>query len=213
MVGIKQFDTDTVLEHAARVFWRDGFDAASIRTLEAETGLGRGSIYNAFGGKSALFLAALNRYAATEGAGPLAHLANSDTRSGLQDMLLMIATRMDTPGRPWGCLLTNSCVGAGGTPEIEARIAALTGVMQAAMEEAFGRAKQCGQIAADADVVALARFYCAVARGIGVSHKSGAGLAALHDIVTVAMRAWPDLEHTSEYGDYLVPARLNGDQP
>ncbi len=198
MAGMKQFDRDTVLEHAARVFWRDGFDAASIRTLEAETGLGRGSIYNAFGGKSALFLAALDRYAETEGAGPLAHLANPDTRAGLQDMLRMLAARMDTPGRPQGCLLTNSCVRAGGTPEIAARIAALTGAMQAAMEHAFGRAKHSGQIAVDVDVVALARFYCAVARGIGVSHKCGAGRDAMHDIVTVAMRAWPTLQQTPE---------------
>ncbi len=191
MAGTRHFDTDDVLTKATQAFWRDGYEATSIQTLEAATGLGRGSLYNAFGDKAALFLAVLDHYAKTVGAAPLAHLANADVRAGLEAMLRAIAARMDTPGRPRGCLLTNSCLAPAGQTEVEARIATLMGGMQAALEAALRRGVETDQLASGADVVALARFYCAVVRGIGVSHKAGADLAALTSIVDVAMRAFP----------------------
>jgi len=69
--------------------------------------------------------------------------------------------------------LNQSNVTRKGIDAIEAaRARATLGEISLAMEDAFGRAEQCGQIAANARVVASARFHCAVARGIGVSHKS-----------------------------------------
>jgi AcrR family transcriptional regulator len=64
MVGIRQFDEDKVLADALDLFWRKGLRATSMPDLAAATGVQRGSLYNAFGGKEDLFLLAFDRYAA-----------------------------------------------------------------------------------------------------------------------------------------------------
>lgn len=58
----KSFNEETALEKAMQVFWEKGFEPASIADLLAGTGLNRGSLYNAFGGKRQLFVKALLRY-------------------------------------------------------------------------------------------------------------------------------------------------------
>ena len=50
----KSFDEETAVESAMQVFWEKGFEPASIADLLAGTGLNRGSLYNAFGGKQQL---------------------------------------------------------------------------------------------------------------------------------------------------------------
>lgn len=57
------FDSDAVLDQVFEQFWRRGVRATSISDLARETGLQRGSLYNAFGSKEQLFLAAYERYA------------------------------------------------------------------------------------------------------------------------------------------------------
>lgn len=61
----RSFDPDRVLESAMRKFWKDGYDAVGIADLCAATGIGRQSLYDAFGGKRALYLACLERYVRT----------------------------------------------------------------------------------------------------------------------------------------------------
>jgi len=47
----------TILEGARRAFARHGYEAATVKVLEAETGLSRGAIFHHFKDKDALFLA------------------------------------------------------------------------------------------------------------------------------------------------------------
>ena len=58
----KSFDEELALEKAMEVFWSRGFDSASIAELIAQTGINRGSLYNAFGGKQPLFVRTLLKY-------------------------------------------------------------------------------------------------------------------------------------------------------
>lgn len=56
------FSTETAVRDARAVFWRHGFDNAPLPELERATGLGRSSIYHAFGSKRGLFDAAVTNY-------------------------------------------------------------------------------------------------------------------------------------------------------
>lgn len=58
----KSFDEETAIENAMRVFWEKGYEPASIADLLEGTGLNRGSLYNAFGGKQQLFVKSLRKY-------------------------------------------------------------------------------------------------------------------------------------------------------
>jgi TetR/AcrR family transcriptional regulator, transcriptional repressor for nem operon len=58
----KSFDEDEIVGKAMNVFWEKGFEPASMADLIASTGITRGSLYNAFGGKEQLFVKALQKY-------------------------------------------------------------------------------------------------------------------------------------------------------
>lgn len=62
MARTQGFSRDTVVRAARTVFWRAGFEGASIPALEQATGLNRSSLYNAFGSKRGLFDAAVQSY-------------------------------------------------------------------------------------------------------------------------------------------------------
>ncbi|TNM59339.1 helix-turn-helix transcriptional regulator [Streptomyces sp. NP160] len=56
------FEEAAAVRAARRVFWRHGFEQASVPDLERATGLGRSSLYHAFGSKRGLYDAALASY-------------------------------------------------------------------------------------------------------------------------------------------------------
>ncbi len=58
----KSFDEDEIVGKAMNVFWEKGFEPASMADLITSTGITRGSLYNAFGGKEPLFVKALQKY-------------------------------------------------------------------------------------------------------------------------------------------------------
>ena len=58
----REFDVEEALGAALKVFWRKGYDGASLTDLTEAMGVTRPSLYCAFGNKEALFRAALHRY-------------------------------------------------------------------------------------------------------------------------------------------------------
>ncbi len=56
------FEKSHVVRAARRVFWERGYEEASVPDLESATGLGRSSLYLAFGSKRGLFDAAVTSY-------------------------------------------------------------------------------------------------------------------------------------------------------
>ncbi|MEO1086822.1 MAG: TetR/AcrR family transcriptional regulator [Acidobacteriota bacterium] len=58
----KSFDTDQALAKAMQVFWSKGYDSTSMTNLTQAMGINKGSLYNAFGGKRALFIKSIVKY-------------------------------------------------------------------------------------------------------------------------------------------------------
>jgi AcrR family transcriptional regulator len=192
MVGVKQFNADTVIDRAMILFWRIGYGATSIQNLERATKLARGSLYNAFGDKEGLFIAALKRYDATVGAKRIEQLSNPDPFLAIEGFLNTLVDQMSEPGRPRGCLHTNTSLEIPSAPnEVLRIIAERTGAIEAALYAVFRRAKTRGLLERTADVRAFARFYLGTAKGITVLHRVYGNTAMLRDIVKVAMSKWP----------------------
>ena len=59
----REFDHDDLLRIAFDQFWRKGVRGTSLSDIARDAGVQRGSLYNAFGSKEALFLCAYQRYA------------------------------------------------------------------------------------------------------------------------------------------------------
>jgi AcrR family transcriptional regulator len=61
----RTFDENDVIAAARDEFWSRGYAATSVDDLTSATGLGKGSLYGAFGDKHGLFLRALDDYIGT----------------------------------------------------------------------------------------------------------------------------------------------------
>ena len=59
----REFDVDLALDRALEIFWRQGYEGASLPDLTRAMGINRPSLYAAFGNKEELFRKALDRYA------------------------------------------------------------------------------------------------------------------------------------------------------
>ena len=62
MARPREFDEGAVLDAAVLCFWKQGYEATSVRDLVAHTGITAASLYNAFGDKRALYEKALDHY-------------------------------------------------------------------------------------------------------------------------------------------------------
>ncbi len=107
----KSFDVDDVLDRATDVFWAKGYEAASMSDLLKATGINKGSLYNAFGSKKALFTQALLRYDRTQRQASFAGLRKLDDPvaavTGLFDLLI---EQCVSDADHKGCLLVNTAL-------------------------------------------------------------------------------------------------------
>jgi TetR/AcrR family transcriptional repressor of nem operon len=73
----KDFDETEILRKAINLFWQKGYYDTSLHDLINELGIGRSSIYHAFGDKHSLFLKALELYQ-REGTAKIIAILQSD---------------------------------------------------------------------------------------------------------------------------------------
>jgi AcrR family transcriptional regulator len=102
----RSFDSDVALDSAAELFWAKGFAETSLDELSAAMGMGRPSIYNAFGDKEALFVRALERFRDTTGSSPLRAMDSEESIHDALDAFFHQVVAYTTADRSHlGCLL------------------------------------------------------------------------------------------------------------
>jgi AcrR family transcriptional regulator len=188
----RAFDAEEALERATEVFWRSGYEGASLQALTRAMGINPPSLYMAFGNKDGLFRRALDRYAEKRAAFMAEVLARPTARSVAESYLFGSAELMSGGHDPPGCLLVQSGIscgaaGAGVPQELALRRAG----PEAALRARFERARSEGDLPADANPSALARYLSTVNYGMAVQAGAGVGVEALKEIGLVALQAWP----------------------
>src|SRR3954452_6976090 len=100
------FDRAQVLEAVERQFRKTGYAGTSLDDLCAVTGLGRGSLYAAFGDKHSLFLEALNGYCDRTESGFTAMMGGPDSEAldRLRCFLSTATTRVFDDSDRLGCM-------------------------------------------------------------------------------------------------------------
>ncbi|TVO68439.1 TetR/AcrR family transcriptional regulator [Denitromonas ohlonensis] len=105
----KSFDEDEAVGKAMKVFWEKGFEAASLADLIAGTGITRGSLYNAFGGKEQLFIRTLRKYDKDKRRVMLAELeAMDDPERAITALFDGIVAESLADAEKKGCFLVNT---------------------------------------------------------------------------------------------------------
>lgn len=187
----RSFDTEAAVDAAMRLFWRHGYEGTSVAMLQDATGLTPPSIYGAFGSKEALYRRCLDRYAETEG---FVLAESGDARSAFRQYLHTAARRFSRPDRPQGCMISSAALNLKpGIDPVHAETAGRRAATLASFTARLERARRDGELPADADPAALARFFGAVIQGMSVQATDGADQKTLRTIADSALAAWPRL--------------------
>ena len=145
----RSFCQERALDAAVHVFWEKGYDGASLDDLTRAMGIGRPSLYGAFGDKRALFLAALERYGATVGScGVVALGEHDDVREAVKAFLeRVLRAQTDAPG---GCLVGGAASPAIGTIEgVGEAVRGMACQTETIIRDRFDAAREAGQLADD----------------------------------------------------------------
>jgi len=187
MARTKEFDTEEVLEKAIGLFWDKGFNACSMQDVVEGLGLSRSSIYETFGDKRQLFLAALKKYQ-QEGADAMRNklARTTDIRQTLKEMFYAILP--PEPGAK-GCFMVSAGIElAPHDPEIAAIVNANNQEIEAILHAAIQKGQSAGQLSKNLDALSLARFIFANLSALRVSAASTtAERSKLEDIIKVAL--------------------------
>jgi AcrR family transcriptional regulator len=181
MSGRKQFDVTAALDRAMRVFWQRGYADASLDALSSATGLGRGSLYGAFGGKDALFRKSLDRYAGTYGAQYEHALASrpGEPVQAIEAFFEVVLARIADPSVPAGCLIAHSAAQAPVlNEENSAHVRALLDTQRARVRAALADSEAGPQVLDE-----LTTYIVAVNQSLAVLSRAGASEAQLRAVV------------------------------
>ena len=189
MPRTKEFRPEAALEAAMELFWRKGYGATSMRDLLDGMGIGRGSFYDTFGDKHALFLAALDRFEEAR-TGWVDEALEGSGMSGIEEVFRRSIEGLVAFEPRRGCLLANSAVElAPHDPEVAGRISRYVRRTEEAFTGALDRARESGEIPAGKDPRALARFLVSNLHGLRVLARAGSDRRALEDAARVALEA------------------------
>lgn len=189
MARTREFDSDAVIDEAVGVFWRKGYAATSIQDLVEATGIGRGSLYAAFGSKEGLYEAALIRYAEQSSSDMIARLESAaPVHEVLRDVLVSLVDATVTDPERRGCLITNTVTERLPRDPVAGRVVGEALDRNAmAFTALLRRARARGELPPDADVTAMADFIVTTIQGLRVQGKAGADRRRLVAIVDLAL--------------------------
>jgi TetR/AcrR family transcriptional regulator, transcriptional repressor for nem operon len=173
MVGARQFDEQEVIAIALEVFWRKGLHDASMQDLATATGVQRGSLYNAYGDKEAIFLRAFDQYAGEFLETARNALARGDAAARLQKLFDVIVVNMTSGSPPRGCLTTRTALdGAVSSAAVRQRVQNLLNRLEHLISKAISSAPNKST---RIDANRLARVVVTFTRGLAVMERAGYG--------------------------------------
>ena len=188
MARPREFDRELALERATGVFWAKGYASTSTEDLLAAMGIGRQSLYNAFGDKRALYLEALERYQRATNSGHLQRLkAPASPVAGIKALLFGLIAE-DAGQRSMGCMGVGAVseFGAGdpALAELRARVGRL---LFSNLAERLREGQARGEIDPAMNVEDAARFVQMTMTGLQLAARSGAGADTLRSLAHFAV--------------------------
>jgi AcrR family transcriptional regulator len=170
----RSFDEDQVMCAARDLFWKGGYAETSLDELADATGLGRGSLYGAFGDKHTLFLRTLDSYCGSVLDSWRNTLSGADALGCLRAHVRGFAAQVAADNARRGCMLAKSTAERGAVDaDVVKEAQATFDAMHSILTRSIERAQAEGSIQRDADPAALGALLLALIRGIEALGRGG----------------------------------------
>lgn len=176
------------------VFWKNGYEGASMNDLVAATGMNKPSLYAAFGDKEALFLKALARYGERVATAQAELLESEpDVGKALEALMRRSAASLTDPALPGGCLVVTgiSDCGTSAMPSLpESALREALAVTESVIARRLLRARREGVLPDSIDPVDTASMLASFMAGMGVKAKAGIPRAKLETGIDAMVALW-----------------------
>jgi len=193
------FDMDEALDKALAIFWKRGYEGASLAELTETLGINKPSLYAAFGNKEELFKKSLSRYTA----GPVAFVKdviNEPTAFKVAERFLLNAAEFLTAANhPKGCMIVQAALSSGESSDIvKDLLIQYRYAYEQQLAARFEKAQIDGDLASDANPKSLAKYLATLHQGMSVQATSGASKDELFEIAKLALENWPNKNKSSK---------------
>ena len=174
------FDQTEMLETIQTVFWDHGYSATSLDDIMHATGLGKGSLYGAYGSKREMYLLAFTDYCDWAVADLEERLRGDDADAIARLRAYVLTAAKGGAKARRGCMLGNGTAEvAGRSPDVDKIIERSFKAMERAIVQCVRQAQSAGDIAADRDARTIGVTLLAVVRGMGALAQAGVSPATL----------------------------------
>ena len=193
MARPRSYDEQGVLSAAREQFWATGYAGTSMDAIAAATGLGKGSLYGAFGGKRELFHRVFDDHCTATVDATRRQLGGDDEQAfeRLTAYLLGHATAC-AERRHHGCLVAKTTAELTEHDEaVSARALVTFEQVQAALAASVEACQRHGDVDPAADARQVAGLLLTVHRGIEALGKAGIDGSSLRGIAEVALTCLP----------------------
>ncbi|WP_067720584.1 TetR/AcrR family transcriptional regulator [Nocardia yamanashiensis] len=169
----RNFETDSVVEAAMEAFWTHGYANCSPAQLAEATGIGKGSLYNAFGSKRELFDLAMAKYDRVGVELVQEVLSQPGTaKERLRAWMRFLVDRdLEAPARR-GCLMVNTAMEmAGQDPAAAKAVREAYDHMTEAFVARIAQGQRDGDVRGDLDAREYAEYLINAIGGLRISAK------------------------------------------
>jgi AcrR family transcriptional regulator len=187
----REFDIDQALDQALEVFWRNGYEGASIAELTHAMGISPPSLYAAFGNKEGLFRKTLDRYVQLRTRFWYDAMQAPSPRAMLERLLEGTVDFLTDECNPSGCLLVRGAMSCSEAADAIARdLTAKRAEGETMLRQRLEESRAAGELPPDLDPADYARYIMTMLEGMSVRAAGGATREELRKVADMVLRTW-----------------------
>lgn len=171
------------------LFWKRGFEGASMADLTQAMGLSPSSIYAAFGDKQALFSLAVRRYVDSRAQYATKALQEPTLEKVIRALFANTVAFLTAPGHPPTCMTLAGAVGcsADAAPARDL-MTAVRRQNEVAIRKRLLEARKSGELPKDINVDDYTRYLSSILAGLSIQAANGSTRAELKRTSQMALR-------------------------
>jgi TetR/AcrR family transcriptional repressor of nem operon len=186
-----KYPRETMLERALELFWTKGYEGTSVQDLLDALDIHKGTLYDSFGDKHALYMEVLAHYQRTLGGQLLAVLTQPGSKkAAIQELFDRLVTSLASPEGKRGCLFTNATMElALSDAQVAPAVSQSHSRLADAFDQALTEAQQAGEIPlrSPQEVRGLAQFLVSNIQGLRVLARTSPGEDTLRQVAKIAL--------------------------